>query len=311
MVTHRLGFMGQVVGVHADAVATHQPGTERQEVPFGAGGFQYLLGVDIHALEDHRQFVHQRDVQVPLGVLDYLGGFRHLDAGGPMGAGGDHGGIEAVNGVRHFRRGAGGDLHDVGDAVEFVARVDALRAVARVELLVERKTGDPLQHRHAVLLGGAREYRGLVNHDVTGLEGLADGLRRPDQRREIGLAVLINGSRHRDDIDVTAVQRRRIVAERQTLRGGQLRVAELPGEIVPFAQGADTVAIHVEAHHRAVLAKLRGQGQAYIAKADHGQFDVFQGGVGHSLLPCLIRPVIDWDCTGSGTLPPQGLPSVP
>ena len=61
------------------------------------------------------------------------------------------------------------------------------------------------------------------------------------------VTVLVDGGGHGDDVDVTAFQRRRIVAERQTLRGGQLRVAELPGEIVPFAQVADAVAVHVEA----------------------------------------------------------------
>ena len=215
-----------------------------------------------------------------------------------MGAGGNHGGIETVHGVRHVRGGAGGDLHDVGDAVELIARVDALRAVAGVEILIERKAGDPFQHGHAVLLGGAGEYRGLVNHDVAGLEGLADGLGRLDQRRQVRLAVLVDGGRYRYDIDVAALQRSWIVAERQTLRGGQLRIAELPGKIVPFAQGADAVAVHVKAHHRAVLAELRGQGQAHIAEADHGQFDVFQGGVGHSFSTLLfvrdveLRPAI-------------------
>lgn len=290
VVTHRLGFMGQVVRVHADAVTAHQAWAERQEVPLRAGGFKYFLGVDVHALEDHRQFVDQGDIKVSLGVFDHLGGFRYLNAGGPVGAGGDHGGIETVHGVRHFRGGAGGDLHDVGDAVELIARVNALRAVAGVEVLVEGEAGDPLQHRHAVLLGGAGEYRGLVNHDIAGLEGLADGLGRPDQRRQVGLAVLVDGGGHGDDVDVTAVQGRRIVAERQALRGGQLRVAELPGKIVPFAQIADTVAVNVKAHHRAVLAELRGQWQAHIAQADHGQFDIVQRRVTHSLSTLLIRP---------------------
>ena len=79
VVADLLGFVGQVVGVHADAVAAHQAGAERQEVPFGAGGFQHFLGVDAHAAEDHRQLVDQGDVEVTLGVFDHLGGFGHFD----------------------------------------------------------------------------------------------------------------------------------------------------------------------------------------------------------------------------------------
>jgi hypothetical protein len=31
-------------------------------------------------MKDQRQFVHQRDIEVALGVFDDLGGFGHLDA---------------------------------------------------------------------------------------------------------------------------------------------------------------------------------------------------------------------------------------
>ena len=35
-------------------------------------------------MEDESQLVHQRNVQITLGVLDHLGCFRDLDAGSPM-----------------------------------------------------------------------------------------------------------------------------------------------------------------------------------------------------------------------------------
>jgi len=41
-----LGFVGQVVGVDADAVAANQTGAEREEVPFAAGGGKYGVGVE-------------------------------------------------------------------------------------------------------------------------------------------------------------------------------------------------------------------------------------------------------------------------
>ena len=58
-----------------------RPGPERQEVPLGAGRLEHVERVDADAVEDERQFVHQRDVEVALGVLDDLGRFGDLDAG--------------------------------------------------------------------------------------------------------------------------------------------------------------------------------------------------------------------------------------
>ena len=57
-----------------------RPGREREEVPLGAGRGEHVAGANAHAVEDQRQLVHQRDVQVALGVLDDLGGLGHLDA---------------------------------------------------------------------------------------------------------------------------------------------------------------------------------------------------------------------------------------
>ena len=76
------GLVGEVVGVDADAVPADQAGAEGQEVPLAAGGLQDLQGVDAELAEDHRQFVHQGDVEVALGVLDHLGGLGDADAAG-------------------------------------------------------------------------------------------------------------------------------------------------------------------------------------------------------------------------------------
>jgi hypothetical protein len=92
-----LRLVRQVVGVDADAVAADQAGAEGQEVPLGAGGFEHVQGVDAEAVEDQRQFVHQGDVEVALGVLDHLGGFGHLDRAGLVGAGGDDAAIQRID----------------------------------------------------------------------------------------------------------------------------------------------------------------------------------------------------------------------
>jgi len=53
-----------------------------------------------------------------------------------VGAGFDDGEVELVYLVRSFGGGAGGDLEDVFELADFVAWVDALRAVAYGEILV-------------------------------------------------------------------------------------------------------------------------------------------------------------------------------
>ena len=46
-----LGY--EVVGVHADAVASHQTGTEAQRIPFGVHAIHDFIRVDIHAVKYH------------------------------------------------------------------------------------------------------------------------------------------------------------------------------------------------------------------------------------------------------------------
>ena len=194
-----------------------------------------------------------------------------------MGAGGDDRGVQIVDGVGDFRGGAGGDLLDGGHPVLFVAGVDALGAVAGEEILVEGEPGNPLQHRHAIFLGGAGVNGGFVNHDVALLEGLADGLGGLDQRGQVRAAVLIDGGGHGDDVDVAAFQGGGVGAEAEL--GGFLELfgAHLAGGIKAGLQGLDARRVDVEADHRAVLAEFRRQGQAHIAKPDYRQFYLVQG----------------------------------
>ena len=84
--------------------------------------------------------------------------------------------VQRVDEVGHFGRRARGDLEDRRQAVLLVARVDALRAVAGEEVLVELQARDALEDRHADLFGAAGIDGGFVDHDVALLQHLADGL---------------------------------------------------------------------------------------------------------------------------------------
>ena len=145
-----------------------QAGAKGQEVPFAAGGLQDFKGVDAKPLEDEGEFVHERDVEVALGVLDHLGGLGDLDGTGFVGAGGDDAAVEGIDEVGDFRGGAGGDLFDGGQAVLLVAGVDALGAVAGVEVAVEPEAGVLLKQGNADFFGGAGVDGGFVNDDGAG-----------------------------------------------------------------------------------------------------------------------------------------------
>ena len=193
MVADLLGLVGQVVGVDADAVPTDEAGAEGQEVPFGAGGFQDLAGVDVELVEEDGEFVDEGDVDVALGVLDDLGGFGDADAGGAVGSRGDDAGVEVVDEFCGFGGGAAGDLLDVGQAVGVVAGVDAFGGVADGEVGIEGQAGSGFEDGDADFFGAARVDGGFVDDGVAGFEGLADDGRGCFERGEVGLFGVIDG----------------------------------------------------------------------------------------------------------------------
>ena len=71
--------MGEIIGIDANAVTADETGAEGQEVPFRASGFENFEGIDADFFEDHSQLVHERNVEVALGVLDNFGGLGDFD----------------------------------------------------------------------------------------------------------------------------------------------------------------------------------------------------------------------------------------
>jgi len=164
VVAYFLGFVGEVVGVDANAVATYEAWFEGKEVPFGLGGGEDVSGVDIEFFKDEGELVHEADVHVALGVFDGFGGLGYFDAWGEVGAGFDDGEVELVYLVRSFGGGAGGDLEDVLELADFVAWVDALRAVAYGEILVVGEAAGLFEDRYANFFSAAGVGGAFVDH---------------------------------------------------------------------------------------------------------------------------------------------------
>ena len=85
MVAELVGLVGEVIRVDADAMPADQSRPKRQEVPFRSRGIQHFGRVDADLMEDQRELVHQRDVEIALRVLDHLGCFGDLDRRGADG----------------------------------------------------------------------------------------------------------------------------------------------------------------------------------------------------------------------------------
>lgn len=80
MVANLFAFVVEVVGVYAYAVSSDESGVEREEVPFRRGCLNHVARLDAHAVENERQLVHQRDVDVALSVLNDFCSLGNLDA---------------------------------------------------------------------------------------------------------------------------------------------------------------------------------------------------------------------------------------
>eukprot|EP01022_Parablepharisma_sp_SALTPOND_P004211 TRINITY_DN118_c1_g1_i1.p1 TRINITY_DN118_c1_g1~~TRINITY_DN118_c1_g1_i1.p1 ORF type:complete len:1598 (-),score=548.50 TRINITY_DN118_c1_g1_i1:18136-22929(-) len=267
VVAQHLGLVGQVVRVHADAVATDQARTEGQEVPLGTGGLQHFQGIDADLVEDDGEFVHQRDVEVALGVLDHLGGFGHLDAGGTMHAGGDDGFVELCDLFQGVLVIAGDDLEDGGQGVLLVARVDALGGEADVEVLAPLQAGMLFQQGDADFFGGAGIDGGLEHHDGAALHVLAHGDAGTGQRTEVRVVRCIDrrGHGHHDVVGIG--QDGRVGAHAQLRGGTQFLGAQFTGGVDELAIALDLALGEVETHGGTLFAKLHCQRKTHITQA--------------------------------------------
>ena len=71
------------------------PWLKRQKIPFRPRRGEHVPGVDIERLKDQRQFVHEGNVEIALGVFNHLGRFGDPDRGRAMNAGFHHRPVDA------------------------------------------------------------------------------------------------------------------------------------------------------------------------------------------------------------------------
>ncbi len=201
-----------------------RPGRKRREIPLGAGRLQHFQRVYAQFVEQFGQVVHQRDIQVALGVFDHLGRFGHLQRAGPVRTRGDDGAVQPVHKIGHLGGGAGSHLEDAGDPVLLVTGVDAFGDVTGEEIVVVTQARHFFEDRNAHFLGTARIHGGFVDHDVAGLDDLAQRFTGLDQGRPDQAAwPRVDRGRHGDDVEHSSPRMCRPArgAETQPPGGGQ------------------------------------------------------------------------------------------
>lgn len=291
VVTHALGFVQQVIRVHTDAMPADQTGPERQEIPLGAGGFEHIERVDAELVEDQRQLVDQRNVDVALDVLHHLGRFGHADRFGAPGAGRDDAGVERIHRVGGVRCGAGGDLANVAQPPLPVTRVDALGAVATEEISIEPQPGGFFEQRHADFFGGAGVHRRFVDHQIAWLECGGNQHGGTAQWFEVRLFETVDGRGHGDDEDRAARKFCSVGGVAQLPCSGEFGIVQFQRGIVALLQLRHALGIDIEAQRVAPLTERDGQRQADVAKPDDGNVRlkrVERRGAGHAV-PSIMR----------------------
>ena len=201
MVAQHLRLVGEVIGVDTDTVAADQARLELQEIPLGARRLKDGLCIDTHLVEDDGELVHEGDVDVPLGVLDDLGGLRNLDGLCAMNTGSDHKLVNLCHDVQCLLVHTGDDLGDGLKTVHLVARVDALRRVADLEIFAADKSGFLLENRNADILGHTRIDGGLKDYDGPFCEVPPEDTARSFNRSEVRRVIIVDRCRYRHDVE--------------------------------------------------------------------------------------------------------------
>ena len=244
-----LGALGKVIGVNTDAVTTNESGTEGEEIPLGAGSLQYIEGVDTHLVEDLAQLIDECDIDVTLAVLNDLGGLSNLDSRSKVGTGSDDAAIYLVDILAYLGSGARGDLLDMLYSVFLVTRIDALGAIAAVEIDIHLQAADLLDNGDAVILGDTGINGGLIDYDIALGDDLTNSGGGTDKRGEVGVVVTVHGSGNGNDIEVAVADFLNVGgAYEAVIVDGVLQevVGNLEGGIMACHEGINTCLVHVE-----------------------------------------------------------------
>src|SRR5918992_3364629 len=247
-------LMGQVVGIHPDTMPSHKPRLKAQKVPLGGGGSQHLVGIDTHLVEDKRQLIHERNIEISLGILNDLSCLGDLDSRRPVHTGLNHRAIDRRDCIQCLWILPGDDLDNGGEGMFFITGIDPLRRITHKKLNPALQSRLTFKHRDTLLLGGTGIYGRLIDHNATALQLPSYGLRGVNHRGEIGLFGLIDRGGDSDDMEISSPEIVRIRGIEDICSSQVLRVY-LMGPVYTPSERLDADWIDVKSDHLPLFSK--------------------------------------------------------
>ena len=235
-------------------MSPYEAGHEWQEIPLGTGGRQHVARRDSHPVEDDRNLVHQRDIEIALRVLDHLCRFGYLDAGRLVKPCIDDAPVNVFEPSQGFFILGGDDLGDGFQAMDFVARIDAFGTVAKLEIAPALQAGDFFQDRGTDIVRDTRIDRRFEYDDRSLGEMRCDKLAGRTNGRQIRAVLAVDRRGNGDDEESRVRQASRITGDRQRRRG-KLFVRNLAGPVGSTLQRGDTPFRYVETCYAVKFAR--------------------------------------------------------
>ena len=151
-----------------------------------------------------------------------------------------------------------------------VAWIDALGRITKGEIASADKPRRAFERRHAVFFGGAGIDRGLVDHDVAPLKGVANQFRRLQQHAQIGTKIVVDRRWDGDDKKIRRTQVCRIGSPVRARRT-QVLGCDFAGAVVARRDFGDASGIDIKADDACACSRKTDRyRQADIAEADDG-----------------------------------------
>jgi hypothetical protein len=148
-----------------------------------------------------------------------------------------------------------------------ITGVDAFRGIPDLKVSSHFKPGEFLEDRHAVFFCSAGVNRGFKHHIIAFFEYPAYRFACPDEGREVGKVVMVDGRRDGYDMKTACPEVFRIGCE------GDVAVLEcLCGKLFTwidaFAHHLHAVLPDVKPDNRYLFRKLERDGKSHVAEAD-------------------------------------------
>ena len=237
--------------------------------------------VDAHAVAKLRQFVHQTDVDVAVGVFQNFFHFRNGGGGslenvavqnGPVHGGDDLGSVPA-DGSYH--------LGGIFGLIDQVAGIDPLRGEAQIEVLAAFEAGCFFQNGLEQFFGGARIGGGFQHDHTAPVDVGGDGA---------------GGAFHIADVRLLMNVQRRGNADGHKVRAGdffkigggaehsafhdllEIAVHHIADIVMALVHQTDFFTVHVKTDGmKASLGLFDGQRETHIAQTDHSDAHFLAG----------------------------------